>query len=333
FELEYPAFELIFVAPSDEDPGLDVARRLAARHPQVPVRWARPVLGFGKNPKVSQLEGALRMASHDLVLQTDANVRVPRDYLRRIVSEFLSQGASLLSSLVVGKGEASLGAAVENIQLSAVIAPGCCFALRAAQVPCVVGKSMLFRQSELKAIGGFEIVKDVLAEDFLLGDAFRRAGKKVVISATPIANINVHAPLSHFLKRHARWLQMRAVIHPPAFLGDLLANPFPFALLGMIGSGFALKSVLWSLLVLVFKTTTDRWLLRLTRGEKIAWKWAIATPIHDMMLFFLFFYAACVRKVEWRGLRFRLGKGSLLKPLLDSPPDREPPLPTLAQAN
>ena len=77
----------------------------------------------------------------------------------------MSERASLLSSLVSGVGERSVGAAMENLQLTAYVAPGCCAALKLANIPCVIGKSMLFRRSELRELGGLALVKDSLAEE------------------------------------------------------------------------------------------------------------------------------------------------------------------------
>src|SRR3974390_152296 len=38
FEQQYPSYEIIFGARTEDDPALDVARRISARYPSVPVR-------------------------------------------------------------------------------------------------------------------------------------------------------------------------------------------------------------------------------------------------------------------------------------------------------
>ena len=43
-------------------------------------------------------------------------------------------------------------------------------------MPCVVGKSILVSRRALEAIGGIGVLRDYLAEDFLLGRAVRREG-------------------------------------------------------------------------------------------------------------------------------------------------------------
>ena len=313
-EQDYPCFEVIFSTTTADDPALEVARAVAAEHPRVPTRFVLSSEGYGLNPKVANLDGALRAAAYDLVLQSDANVRAERDYLRKIVSELEQEGGALLSSLVVGHGERSMGAAMENLQLSAMVAPSCCFALHFFGVPCVIGKSMLFRKSEIDRVGGLASVKDVLAEDYLLGIALQRAGRKVILSATTAQNVNVDIPVDRFFARHTRWLKMRAVIHPPAFLADLLANPVGLATLAVLASGFELRVVLAAVAAAALKVSIDRFVLARTRGAPIAWRHLLAAPLKDLLLLAIFPYAAVSRSIEWRGVRLRMGWGTALRP-------------------
>jgi ceramide glucosyltransferase len=313
FVQDYPAFEVVFATTEADDPALPVARRLAAEHPHVRTRFVLSSASYGLNPKVSNLEGALRAAAHDLVLQSDANVRAEPDYLRRVVSELVGDGGSLLSSLVVGKGEKSVGAAMENLQLSAMIAPSCCFALHFFGVTCVIGKSMLFRKSELAEVGGLASVKDVLAEDYILGRKFELAGRKVILSTTTAVNVNVTGTVDRFFSRHARWLKMRAVIHPPAFVAEAFANPVGLAALAVAASGFDAAVVAAGLAVVCVKLLADAWVIRRTRGEAMGWRHVLVAPLKDLLLFAILPYAAISRSIEWRGVRLRLGWGSALR--------------------
>jgi ceramide glucosyltransferase len=315
FEQDYAGpLELVFASGSRDDPALVVARRIAADYPEVRARFVLSDENWGFNPKVSNLQGALSAASHDLVLQTDANVWAPRDYVRKIVTELLHEDASLLSSLVTGIGEQSPGAAMENLQLSAYVAPACCTALKVAGVPCVIGKSMLFRKSELKQLGGLELVKDSLAEDFLLGRHYAESGKKVVLSATPIRNVNVDMPIDRSLGRHARWLKMRAVIHVPAFIADFFCNPVALSLLAWLSSGCdgALLAVMCS--IVLGKMAVDGLMVRLIRGTPMRLEHLLWAPVKDVLMFGVWTYAIFSRSIEWRGIRFRMGPDSQLMP-------------------
>ena len=208
FEQDYPGpLEFVFASEDEDDPGIVVAKNVALACPQIPSRFVVSDASFGLNPKVANLAGALKAASHDVVMQSDANVRASPAYLRTIVDEFIHKDASLLTSLVVGVGEENSAAAMENLQLSAFIAPAVCTALFVAKVNCVIGKSMLFRRSEIEELGGLEQVRDILCEDFILGERYQSAGKTVVLSATTVQNVNKRIGFGQFFSRHSRWLK------------------------------------------------------------------------------------------------------------------------------
>jgi ceramide glucosyltransferase len=314
FVQDYPRFEIVFATTEPDDAAIAVARRLADEFPEIEVRFAHSDPDFGLNPKVSNLRGAMRAAAHDLVLQSDANVRARPDYLRRVVSELESEKGSLLSSLVVGVGERSMGAAMENLQLSAMIAPSVCFALHFFGVTCVIGKSMLFRRSELADMGGLERVKDLLAEDFMLGRFFEEAGRKVLLSTTAAENVNRETSVDRFMSRHARWLKMRAMIHVPAFVADLFANPVGLSALAIALSLGDLRIVSLALPLVAAKVALDAWVLRRVRGTGMAWRHLAVAPLKDILLFALWPYCAVSRSIEWRGARLRLGWNSALRP-------------------
>jgi ceramide glucosyltransferase len=211
-------------------------------------------------------------------------------------------------------GERSMGAAMENLQLTGYVAPGCCAALQLANIPCVIGKSMLLRKSELRALGGLELVKDSLAEDFLLGRHFVAEGKKVLLSATPILNMNVDTPVERFFARHARWLKMRAVLHPPGFLCDLLANPIALGVLALVSAKFDPELVPVVAALVLFKCSMEWLTVRAIRGVPLKLGHAALVPVKDVLLFGIWVYAIFSRSVVWRGIRFRMGSDSQLLP-------------------
>jgi len=316
FEQEYAApLSLVFASTEATDPGIALARRIAAEYPWISTRFVQSDPTYGNNPKVSNLAGALRAAEHDLVLQTDANVRLRPGYLRAVVDEWQETGASMLGSLLAARGEQSLGAVLDNIQINTFTTPGLCLADRLAGIQCVLGKSMLFRRSELEELGGLSIVKDVLAEDFVLGVRYAQAGKRVVLSRLIVDNINVAAPVTRFLARHSRWLKMRVVVHAGGFIADLLSNATFFAFLAFLTSGLSPELGALYLLVVAYKVWLDQRLIARLRGQPLAWRHALCMPLRDLILPCVWLYALFSRTTEWRGERFRLSRGSLLTPL------------------
>lgn len=315
FAQDYPApFEIVFATTEADDPGIEVARKVAADFPEVSARFVLSDPSFGLNPKVANLAGALAAARHDLVLQSDANVRVRPDYLRRIVGELIAREASLLTSIVVGVEERSLGAAMENLQLSAFVGPAMCAALHVAGVNCVVGKSMLLRREELDEVGGLEYVQDILCEDFILGQRYQEAGKKVVLSCTAVENVNQDIDVTQFLSRHSRWFKMTAVIHRVGFVAQLLANPVALLLAALVASGFDAWIAITLAAAVGLKLLGDAFLMWRTRGRPMRLAHLVVAPFKDVMMAFVWFHACFSRSVNWRGVRLRFGAESRLRP-------------------
>jgi ceramide glucosyltransferase len=314
FEQSYPGeLEFVFASEELDDPGMAVARRVAADYPHVSTRFAQSDPDFGLNPKVANLAGAMGRAKHDLILQSDANVRVSPGYLSRIVAELEDEKASLLTSIVVGSGERSIGATFENLQLTAMIAPSVCLALHVGGVSCVIGKSMLLRQSELARVGGLEEVKDILAEDFILGQYYQEAGLKVVLSTNTLENVNQDNTVEQFFARHSRWMKMRVVIHLGAFVADLFANVVFWTFAAMIASGCELWTVGIFALTCAFQTTVDAFYVKRIRGEAMALRWLMLVPFKSLLMVVIWVYACFSRSVVWRGRKLRFGKESRLR--------------------
>jgi len=317
-EQDYPApFEVVFCATEADDPGLALARRIAADYPRVETQFVLSDPGFGLNPKVANIAGAIRHAKYDLLHQSDANVRARRTYLREIVGELRAADASILTSVVVGTGERTVGAAMENLQLSGFIGPAMCLALELANITCVCGKSMLLYRSELEEeLGGLESVRDVLCEDFVLGERYKALGKTVLLSPTTIENVNQDCGLDRFLERHSRWLKMRATLHVPGFLADLVSNPVGVAFLAVPISGLDLGVTLTALGVVAAKLVLDQVAVRTTRTA-LPLRYFWLGPAKDLALLPLWFNAIFSRTVVWRGRRLRFGKNTALIPVND----------------
>lgn len=324
FEQDYPGpREIVFATSEPEDPALALARTLASDYPDVPVQFVVSDPDFGLNPKVANLAGALAAAQYDLIHQSDANVRARSGYLRQIVAEMRAQDASILTSVVVGTGEKTPGAAMENLQLSAFIAPAMCLALKAVNIACVCGKSMLLYRSELEEeLGGLGSVRNVLCEDFVLGERYKALGKKVLLSPTTIENVNRHCGTDRFVERHSRWLKMRVTLHLGGFFADLVSNPVALAALAAVVSGLDATISLAALGVVLAKVAIDQLAVRTTR-EPMALRYALLGPAKDLMLLPLWINAIFSRTVVWRGRRLRFGKNTQLIPV-DAPEATDP---------
>ncbi len=311
--LDYPEYEIIFCLQSPSDPAMRVVNRIRELFPEKEISVVIGDFREGLNPKVNNLIPGYEEARYPFVLISDSNVSVGPGYLREAIAHFRDPAVGLVNHLVRGVGGRSSGSRLDNGHLNTFILGSICLLDRMFGMPCVVGKSMLMRKRDLDALGGLHAVKDFLAEDYTLGAMYKRVGRKVVISGQTVDAVNVYRGVRHFLSRHARWNRMRLSISGPAYLLEILTNPF-FVLLPLVaGSGGSRESLVVAGFVTLCKPGLDA-AMHAVVGAPVRIREIALGPVRDLMAAAVWFSAFFSRKVEWRGRILRISRGSRLVP-------------------
>jgi ceramide glucosyltransferase len=326
--LPYPSYEVLLGVRDVEDAAYPTALAAARRWPgrfRVVVQSGEP----GLNPKVNQLMTLARAARNDLLVISDSNTRVPAGYLDEIAAYMNDERVGLVTHPIVGQGEeqhgARLGSALDNVHLGGSITPG----LTAAKILCrkdyVVGKSMALRWSDVRALGGFGAVKDVLAEDFVLGRWIpEKLGKRVVLARSIVRCVSVRRSLEGFVKRYARWSVMQhQCAGLAAYWGLLLLNPQFLATLALCLAPGRATIALW-LACAAARIALDAAAGAVLRGRTFA-LWALPwAPVKDLLAAGAWLYGLTSRSIEWRSTRLRVLRGSVLLPDPTSPTSPTP---------
>lgn len=316
---DYPSFELVFGVADADDPALETVERLRRSFPKVPIRVVAGSQALGLNPKVSNLAAMTPHARHEWLLVSDSDVRAEPDYLRAMARELEVPRVGLVTSVFTGTGGETLGAVFDNLHLGTFVA-GSMTAAQAIGQPLVVGKSMLFRRSDLEALGGWVSVRNILAEDYILGLRFHAAGHRVALARRPLRVIHRRRPLRSFFGRHLRWSQMRRRISLAAYLGEPLLNPTPWLLatLGLALGGRSFGSLSPTVLAglalagLLLRISVDGAQLWTLAGHRPLLRHLLWIPVKDLSIFAVWLIGLFRQELDWRGNRLRVGAGSEL---------------------
>ncbi len=311
FHLDYPSYQLLFCIADADDPAIDVVRKLANEFPGQDSQLIVGCPAFGLNPKVESLAAMEPYRKHDVILISDSNVRARPSYLRETVCYLAEPGVGLVSNLFAGTGEVHASAVLENLQLNGFIAGGVA-AASVCGATCVVGKSMLMPVTALEAIGGLAAVRNVLAEDQVIGVRVRQAGYSIRLSHHVVENINRDRSFKWFLNRHSRWYKIRRQMALPAFIAEPAAN---LATVGLVWAFSGDSGIAWGgLLFLVgLGMIRDSIQTRRLRGTYPKLRHLLYSPVKDILLLPVWLDAIVNRRVHWRGHRFLIGRMTRLR--------------------
>jgi ceramide glucosyltransferase len=231
FEQDYPAFELLFAVRKPEDPAIQVTERLRAQYPAVPSHLLITGEPPYPNAKVFSLDRMLAAARHDLIVMSDSDIRVTRDMLSAIAAEFENPRLGLATCPYRAVPGRSFWNTLEAIGLNTEFIGGVLVARMLDGMKFALGPTIAARRTTLEKIGGFDAVKDFLAEDFVMGKLAAEHGDGVILSSYVIDHCIGSQTLAANLRHRLRWNRSTRRSRPAGYIGQLFTNPLPLALL------------------------------------------------------------------------------------------------------
>ena len=314
---DYPEYEIIFALQDYNDPAYQIAKKMKDKYPGMDISIIVKQCDDGLNPKVNNLIPAYGIAKHPLILISDSNVMVDGNYLREIVKPISDPEVGLVSNLIKGVGGRSVGAVLENLHMNSFVLGSVCFLDKFLKMPCVIGKSMLMKREDLEEIGGLTAVKDVLAEDYLIGKMMREKGKKVVLSPYLIRNVNYYWGVTKFVNRHTRWGKLRWKIGGPKYLSELFCNTVFMSCLPIVLWEASRITLSFAFVVCLLKAAGDCYIGKRTASDHSPFLYFLS-PIKDLVIGLIWFVPLLSNTVAWRGNRFIISRNSALLPYPES---------------
>ena len=315
-EQEYPEFQIqiqmIFGVSDPADPAIEVVRKLQSKYPNREIELIVCDRVLGPNIKVSNLVQMLPAARHELLLVNDSDIRVPPDYLRKVITPLADASVGLVTCLYRAVASPTLGSRLEALGISTDFVPGVLSARFLEKgLHFGLGSTLAFRRRDLQAIGGFEALLDYLADDYELGRRIAATGKRVELSATTVTTFLPAYTLRQFFRHQLRWSRTIRDARRWGYAGLLFTFGLPWALVTLLvaqGAAWA-----WALFALTFAA-------RLAVGfvaavvvlhDRQALSNIFSLPLRDLIAPLIWAAGFLGNRIHWRGDVFDLKDGRL----------------------
>jgi ceramide glucosyltransferase len=262
----------------------------------------------------------LAVARHSHVIIADSDIRVPADYLRRVLAPLADPAVGMVTCLYRGVPAATLGSKLESVTTAVHFAAGVMAArLLDSGLRFALGSTIVTTRETLSRIGGLEPLVDYLADDYELGARTATAGMKVVLSDLVVDHYVPPYSLGGFLEHQLRWGRGMRQSRPAGYAGLFVTYLLVWAvaaavLLSLTPSGACTLSRHAAAALtagLAFRLAlTGSVGIRLL-GDRSLWRRLWLIPISDLLGLLVWMGSYTGRTVTWRGERFVLQEGKL----------------------
>ncbi len=300
FEQDYPDFEILFATRTDHDPAVAIVRKLQREYPNTPSHLVITGEPPYPNAKVFSLERMLEVAANDLVVMSDSDIRVTPALLRTVAAEFQDKNLGVATCPYRAVPGPSLWSRLETTGMNTDFWGNALVARMFEGMRFAVGPTIAARRHVLQSIGGFERLKDYLAEDFVMGKFAAEAGHGVILSSYVIEHHIGDATLAENVSHRLRWNRSTRRSRPAGYVGQLFTMPLPLALLVC-----AAAPAWWPVLPI---TVAVRALAAYTVSARVLHariNWFLL-PVEDLIGFVFWIAGFLGNTIAWRKRHYRL---------------------------
>ncbi|HVM49103.1 MAG TPA: glycosyltransferase [Candidatus Acidoferrum sp.] len=317
-----PVQVLLGVAGRD-DPVVEIVHKVQREFPGADARLVicEPLLGA--NAKVSQLAVLEPMIKHEVVVISDADVRVPPDLLTQLAAALSPPSAAspgLACCFYRLANPSTLAMRWEAIAINADFWSQVLQAQSLKPIDFALGAVMALPRRRLEEIGGFKALMDCLADDYQLGNRLARLGHRIVLCPVVVECWSAPMSWADVWKHQLRWAHTIRVCQPAPYFFSILSNATLWPLIWAVTNPsppvvaaalFCWLTRVWTALDLQrrLNRAADPASLSAPAAARYAW----LVPAKDLLQAAIWLMAFLGNQVEWRGQKMRLRSDGTLE--------------------
>ncbi len=316
FNQNYPGpIQILFGVADAGDPVCQIARELIEKNPGRDAQLVICAESLGANGKVSTLIQLERLARHPLILVSDADVRVPPDFLANIAAPLRDPKTGLVNCFYRLANPATAAMRCEAIAINADFWSQVLQSASLKPLDFALGAVMLTRRGLLEEIGGFSSLADCLADDYQLGHRIAQKGHHIALCPVVVECWDAPMNWRDVWKHQLRWARTIRVCQPVPYFFSILSNATLWPLLWLLASPALSKTLyapLVALALLLMRIVIAQNLQRRFMQSRcnLAPPWLV--PVKDLLQTAVWLGAFLGNTVEWRGQKMHLRRDGTL---------------------
>jgi ceramide glucosyltransferase len=309
FRQDYPSFEILFAADEEDDAALQVVREVSARYPKVPCR----ILVTGKppwpNPPAYCFYRMSEVAAHGILVTSDSDVEVAPNYLREVVPPMLDAKVGMVTCIYRGKNAAGFWSGLTAIGMSVEMTAGVLAANVLEGMKFGLGPTIAVKKEAMEKIGGYEVLGEYFANDFMIGNLIDKAGYQVVLSHHVIDHVVNQKTFGKVWENQLRWAKSTRYSRPWGHLGSGLIFAIPYGVVGLIAAAALGKPVFGGALLAlaILNRVIESWLVGWgVIRDPVALKQFWMYPLRDLLGFVVWVASYTGASSVWRDSKYEL---------------------------
>ena len=327
--------QILFGVADPNDPVCNVVRKLLHKSFSHDTQLVVCAENLGTNAKVSTLAQLEKLAKHDLILISDADVRVPPDFLANVVALLRDEKTGLASCFYRLTNPTTTAMRLEAIAINADFWSQVLQSASLKPLDFALGAVMLTRRKALVEIGGFRSLVNSLADDYQLGHRIVQNGHRLALCPVVVECWDPPMNWRDVWKHQLRWARTIRACQPLPYFFSILSNATLWPWLWLVSELFALlvqtipsaqgepfqsfevkiasiEGVMAAVVLLLTRITLAQNLQRRFTPEKHLTSPFWLVPLKDLLQTAIWLCAFGGNTVEWRGQRMKLRRDGTL---------------------
>jgi ceramide glucosyltransferase len=291
-----PAYQLIFGVRDRHDPAIAVVHRIKSRFPSLDIALIVDPRLHGSNFKVSNLINMAGAARHPWLVIADSDIAVDPDYLEKVCAPLADPAVGIVTCLYRGRPLARVWSRLGALFINTWFVPSVRIASAFGDTAFGFGATIAMRADTLATIGGFQAVRNRLADDFWLGQLSRERGLATVVSDVCVTTDVIEADFLSTWRRERRWMQTIRGINPPGYAFTFVTFTFP-----MLAIGLCLAPTQWNMsCALLGAVARLGYHLRKPARGTTGPAYAVLAPLRDCLTLLAWLAAFTGTTTRWR---------------------------------